>query len=310
MEKAKPDSQNSQHSAWKDIIKDHFSSFICFYFPHIASEMDFSKPPEFLGKELDRLIPQSSTRGRYADLLVKTHTRSGKPVLLFAHIEVQGRSEEDFEKRMFTCAYRIFDALGDLPVSLVVLTDCSRTFHPKAFEINSFGRCLRLEFQVAKLLYWEKKQQELEESGNIFAFVTLAQLQASRCRGRGTQQQLRDDLKKELILLLLRKGYRKPEIRSLLRFLDWLVRLPEGLEKQLSLEIEEETGGKTMGYVTSWERIAKKEGMMKGKKAGKREGIKAGKLEDKRNVLTRLLDRKFSLTAADRKRIARCADTV
>jgi hypothetical protein len=287
--------RSSQDSAWKDIIKAHFHSFLSFYFPAIAALVDPAAPPEFLDKELDRLIPHSRTKGRYADLLAKTHTLSGSPVLLFAHIEVQGRKETDFEKRIFTYAYRIYDALGELPVNLLVLTDRDPAFLPQAFEITSLGRYLRLEFQVAKLLYWEGKQQDLEGSNNIFAFVTLAQLKVNRKKHPAYA------LKKELILMLLRRGYRKSEIRSLLRFLDWLVALPEGLDKQLTEEIEKETGGGPMAYVTSWERIAKKEGMQ--------EGVLKGKLEEKREVLARMLDKKFHLSPADLKKIEACSDT-
>jgi hypothetical protein len=56
-----------------------------------------------------------------------------------------------------------------------------------------------------------------------------------------------------------------------------------------------------MAYVTSWERIAKKEGELKGKLEGK--------LEDKHEVLARQLDKKFRLTSADRKRIDQCSNT-
>ena len=45
----------------------------------------------------------------------------------------------------------------------------------------------------------------------------------------------------------------------MLRFIDWVLQLPEELERRLEEELPEITGGKTMPYVTSWERMAKKD---------------------------------------------------
>jgi len=67
-------------------------------------------------------------------------------------------------------------------------------------------------------------------------------------------------VKWELIRQCYEKGYSKEDIRVLLKFIDWLIRLPEGLNKQLSKKIEKLVEEYKMPYVTSWERTAKKEG--------------------------------------------------
>jgi predicted transposase/invertase (TIGR01784 family) len=67
-------------------------------------------------------------------------------------------------------------------------------------------------------------------------------------------------VKWELIRQCYEKSYSKEDIRVLLKFIDWLIRLPEGLNKQLSEKIEKLEEDYKMPYVTSWERIAKKEG--------------------------------------------------
>jgi len=77
------------------------------------------------------------------------------------------------------------------------------------------------------------------------------------------------------------KGYSKEDIRVLLKFIDWLINLPEGLNKQLSKKIEKLEEDYKMPYITSWERIAKKEG----KKEGKEEGKKEEKLETAKRML-------------------------
>jgi hypothetical protein len=233
-------------------IKQYFRPFMEFYFPAVAAEIDFSRPPVFRDKELDRLVPKAKVPGRYADLLVRSHTCSGEPVLLYTHIEVQGRKEAEFARRIFSYTYRIFDATGELPVSLIVLTDSDPAFNPRCFEINSLGRYLRLEFQVVKLIYFKERRAELESSRNPFAFVTLAQLEVNES------------------------------------------------DRQLTGELEKERGGETMSYVTSWERIARKDGIIEGKIEGK--------IEDKREVLIRQLDKKFRLAPGEKSRIEASVD--
>ncbi len=65
----------------------------------------------------------------------------------------------------------------------------------------------------------------------------------------------------------------------LLKFIDWLIRLPEGLAEQLTKKIailEEEY---KMPYVTSWERL----------------GEKKGKKEEKLETAKRMLFNNYSL---------------
>ena len=57
----------------------------------------------------------------------------------------------------------------------------------------------------------------------------------------------------------------KRRIRALLRFIDWTLQLPEELERRLEEELPKITGGETMPYVTSWERMAKKDGKIEEK---------------------------------------------
>jgi hypothetical protein len=63
----------------------------------------------------------------------------------------------------------------------------------------------------------------------------------------------------------LQQGFEADYIRSLLRFLDWVIRLPEGLEQKLNDEMEATVEGKKMPYVTSWERRGEQKGIRLGK---------------------------------------------
>jgi hypothetical protein len=189
-----------------------------------------------------------------------------------------------------------------------VLTDTDPNFYPSYFEISSYGRHLRVDFQVVKLLYLEERRRELDLCENPFAFVTKAHMEVQR-RSSNAQEELKNaelhyELKKELALQLYQAGFKPAYIRSLLLFLDWLLQLPRELEWKLMREIAEKTGGESMPYVTSWERM----GIEKGIKKGKKEGEKIGRLDEKQEVLIRLLNRKFGLTSQERDRVRTTAD--
>ncbi len=299
-------------NAWKDIIKAHFASFLSFYFPDVGEEIDLTYPPEFLEKELQKLSPHNIGPGRLADLLVKVHHRSDVHQHIYTHVEVQGRKEPGFADRLFQYAYRIYDRFHSFPVTLVVLTDDDHSFHPSSFEISDAKRYMRVEFHTAKLLYLKEKIKTAENRDNPFAFITAAQLEMNALRRR--REKRSDDVeeryacKKRLVLRLYRCGYGADYIRSLLLFLDWIVQLPKELEHKLIDEIAEETGGKVMPYITSWERIGMERGLEKGMERGKKEGEIKGRIEEKREVLTRLTTRKFDLTPQERAFIRKVED--
>ncbi len=83
------------------------------------------------------------------------------------------------------------------------------------------------------------------------------------------------------------------KLAKVLRFLDWLIRLPEELGQKLEDEIEKITGGKRMPYVTSWERRGEK----RGRKEGKKIGVKQGLLD----AIIRQLNRKLGKLDAEVK---------
>ena len=95
-------------------------------------------------------------------------------------------------------------------------------------------------------------------------------------------------------------GYDRKYIRSLFNFIDLVFRLPEGLEKKLSEEISKIEEEHKMAYVTSWERIAKKE--------GKREG----KLETAQKMIKKGIDRDtiIEVTGFSRKELEKLSQTV
>lgn len=307
-------------SAWKDMIREHFFSFLGFYFPELAGEMDYSRGLAFLDKELKRILPRNRSPDRYADLLVKAGLRGGEEQILYCHIEVQGRKTGDFSLRLFQYAYRIFDRFGQFPATLVVLTDDDPGFYPERFIIDGPGVYVEVEFLVAKLLYLKERAEEMRRFYNPFAFVTEAQLEVNALqRRRGSKRKsdksyARYELKKRLILKLLRAGFNENEVLSLLRFLDWILQLPQKEEEKLIHDIKTNEGGDSdMTYISSWERIAQKRGMERGLEQGiekgVEKGIEKGYRQSKQNILVRLLDKKFSLTPEEESLIREIEDT-
>ncbi|MDF0556336.1 DUF4351 domain-containing protein [Kamptonema sp. UHCC 0994] len=63
---------------------------------------------------------------------------------------------------------------------------------------------------------------------------------------------------------LFERGYTREDVIGLLRFIDWVMRLPEGLERDFREEFKLYQEENRMRYVTSFERLAKEEGKEEG----------------------------------------------
>ena len=117
---------------------------------------------------------------------------------------------------------------------------------------------------------------------------------AAHLRNRQTKHdpEARYQAKRTLVRLLYRQGWERQRILDLFAVLDWMMRLPEGLEDKLWQDIEQIEGERKMPYVTSVERHATERGIQ--------QGIQQG--EEK--VLERLLTRRFGpLSEATRQRL-------
>ncbi len=270
--------------AWKEIIEVLFEPFMEFFFPVIHRDIDFSKKYELLSKELRKISPDSNSGRRFSDVLIKVYLKDGsvKCIYILVHIEIQSSKDPDFMQRMYIYQYRIFDQFfvqGLEVISLAVLTDEDENYRPNEYKVSRWGFEHWLKIPLIKIIDYstnEKKSTELEQSKNPMAMVVRVQLKSYELKKMEDNQ--RFDFKRELIRECYKNGYEKKQIRILLRFIDWIIRLPENLEKQISYEITKIEEAINMNYVTSWERIAKKE--------GKKEGMKEGKLEIARRMLS------------------------
>jgi hypothetical protein len=67
-----------------------------------------------------------------------------------------------------------------------------------------------------------------------------------------------------LIKTLYEKGYPRQDILNLFRFIDWMMKLPDDMEKEFWEEIQQYEEDKHMPYVTSVEKIGYQRGMFEG----------------------------------------------
>lgn len=84
------------------------------------------------------------------------------------------------------------------------------------------------------------------------------------------------------------RGYQRQDILNLFRFIDWMMRLPDDLEREWIAQVEQLEAEQHMEYVSSAERFAMQKGEDKGLKEGREEGR-----ETAIRLLLRLLTHRF-----------------
>ena len=320
--------KTDQDSAWKDVIEVLFEPFTEFFFHPIYEDIDFSKGIEILDTKLTGITPYGKMGKRYADQLVKVYLKDGirACICVFIHVEVQGYKEKKgvFPERTYVYNYRIYDkniGKGIKVVSIAILTDDDENYRPDEFLVRQWGFELRMKIPIVKIIDYKNKKElreKLETSDNPMAMVVKAQLRSQEIKKAGDNK--KSTAKWELIRECYAKGYTKREIRVLMKFIDWLIRLPDDLKKQLNVKISRLEEDYKMPYVTSWERDAREEGVKigekigekRGEKRGERRGERKGKLEAAREFLRNGVDIDIVVksTGFSRKEIEELAETI
>jgi len=198
-------SRSEQDSAWKDILDCYFKDFIHFCLPDLAQIIDWEKPIISLDKELQSLTKGLDNGKRLLDKLFKVSLKDGHEQWILIHLEVQGRKEDDFAKRMFIYASRTWDKYQCSLVSCAILTDTNKNWRPNSYQVECAGSRLSLEFITIKLLDYQNQKTELEDSKNPFASVILVQLAAIESTSQSLEQ--RKDIKFTLTKRLYDKGF-------------------------------------------------------------------------------------------------------
>jgi Domain of unknown function (DUF4351) len=278
-------SKTDADSPWKDILRAYFPQAMQFFFPKTANLIDWSKSHEFLDKEFQKISQDAELGRRYADQLVKVWLKTGKPLWLLVHLEIQSQTETGFKERMFTYCLRIFDQFHQLPTSLAILCDESKTWRPQSYGIDYPDSSIHFRFGIVKLIDFRNRWEELEQDPNPFAVVVMAHLKTMETKPNPEQRKV---WKLSLIRGLYERGLDRQDIINLYRFIDWLMLLPKNLEKTFWNELKTFEEERKVMYVTTGERIGFEEGLQQGMQQGMQQGVQQGEL----TLILRLLARR------------------
>ena len=162
--------------------------------------------------------------------------------MVLVHTEIQGTRDRDFAKRMYVYNYRLFDRYDRPVVSLAVLGDASPTWRPMRYRRACGAVASASNFRWSNCGTYRRAGTTLEASDNPFAMVVMAHLQARATR-RDPEGRLQWKLR--LIRRLYERGYARQDVLEMLRFIDWVLTLPAGLEATLAGGVGAVREGKT-----------------------------------------------------------------
>jgi Domain of unknown function (DUF4351) len=115
---------------------------------------------------------------------------------------------------------------------------------------------------------------EVESENNPFTTVVMAHLAALNTRSDRNERKVQ---KLALVRRLYEQGLEQQDVLNLLAFVDWMLTLSPDLEQQFKLEVQQLEAGRSMKYVTSFERS----------------GIEIGKQQEALSLVTRQLNRRL-----------------
>lgn len=275
--------KNDFDNPWKQILDLYLRDFVAYCLPAMYREIDWSKKPEALDKELLKISKNASVTNRHVDKLFKVYRKDGTEAFILMHLEVQSSRDPTFGKRMLEYRYRLRELYPHPIVSIAILIDKNGQWRPTTYKEEFWGSSLEVRFNIIKLIDYKSRIEELQLSNNRFAPVILAQLAAVQTQGFDAKLISKIALTRSLY----GHGWTKNDIMNLYEFIDWVMALPPQLELQYHEALEEIEGELKVKYVTTAERI--------GLERGERIGIQKGEIA----ILLRLLQRKFKTIPND-----------
>lgn len=258
-------------SPWKEALDFYFQAFMAFFFRQAHDDIDWARGFEFLDKELQQIVKEAELGKRFVDKLVKVWLKNGEEEWLLIHIEVQTQFEAEFARRVFVYNYRLFDRYNRKVISLAVLADDREEWRPCSFGFEQWGFSHEIRFPIVKLLDYAARP--LEDEKNPFGVVVRAHLKAQETR---LQPQSRHDWKLTLLKGLYERSWPEDDIRKLFRFIDWIMELPANLESSFWHELKQFEEERHMPFMTTPERIGRREGRAEGLAEGLKEAILVG----------------------------------
>ncbi len=255
--------RNQSDVAWKEILGEYFKDFVEYCLPQLYELINWKKRWSSLDKELNAITKGADAGNRLVDKLFKVYLKDGQEQWVLCHVEVQGKQDDDFPKRMFTYGYRIYDKYQKPVVSCAILTDEAKNWRPSSFRLGLAGSYLSIEYLVVKLIDYRDRIKELEASTNPFGSVVLTQLAALEVKRKPDEERKR--VKFALTRRLYDKGFKRAEVVNLYKFIDWLIGLSKPHELEYIHEIYELEEAKQMPYISNAEKFGMEKGIVQGK---------------------------------------------
>ncbi len=143
----------------KSAFEEAFPDLLRFFFEDANAIFNMDRGFEFLDKELSELFPELQKKGgsRFVDMLVKVFSMDGQEKYMLIHIEIQGKNDPQFSKRMFQYFYRIYDRYDVSITALAVFTGGQPT-GSKTFHYRYLDTSLHYEYRIYHILEHTEKQ--------------------------------------------------------------------------------------------------------------------------------------------------------
>lgn len=263
-------------TAWKQALEWFFEPFLAFFFPAAHADIDWSREPVFLDKELQQVVPEAESGQGTVDKLVKVFTPDGAEAWVLVHVEVQSQRDSDFARRMYTYNHRLEDRYGRMPVSLAVLGDDGPGWRPSSFLAGRWGCEVRFDFPAVKLLDYRQREVALETDPNPFAAVVLAHLKSIETHG---DPDARGEWKFRLVKGLYDRGWTKVQIVQLFRIIDWVLTLPPVQARVFARNLDAYSKEKQVELLSPTYRFIRNEALNEGRAEGLAEGLAKGLAE-------------------------------
>jgi hypothetical protein len=264
--------------SWKEALTEYFDSFLAFFFAEIYQQIDWTKTPQSLDKELQQITASSDTNKCIADKLYQVWLLNEQEIWILIHVEVQSQYDVEFSRRMYIYNYRAFDLYHKPVVSLAILGDERKKWRPNSFSYGFAGSEVTIKFSIAKLLDYESRWAELESSLNPFAMIVMAHLKTKATTGNPEQREV---WKWSLIRGLYDRGLTREKIIKLFQIIDRMMTLPNPLQESLDLKIQQFEEQRTMPLLSNME--------LRGMERGKEIGKEIGALQKARDYIKAVL---------------------
>lgn len=260
---------------WKDLIGCFWKGLIKRALPELYAEVDFTKEPRFLDKELtDTLQTMESKKHippRFVDKLLDVPLKNGRRQWVLLHIEIQGPGGGVVSGRMMGYLCLIFAHYKRMPVALLILTSPRRKGPMDVFELEQYGTRISYHYNCLRLDRLD--DEELLASDEPVDLALYAAKVAFRYKKK---EQQRFKYLMELTRLLADKGWDLEERRVILLMIVRVLNLETPELCQRYVESLEEMGGNNVAYVTFVEEYFSNKGMAKGIEQGIEQGIERG----------------------------------